>query len=540
MRQILLFAFLLVFSISYAQKPLNAPNGVKSGATTITPTEISYLDGATSNVQTQIDNISGGVVNVKNFGAIGDGIADDRTAIVNAIAALPETGTLFFPTGKYKVSTTITITKSVHFQGVPVLGYVTAAGYEYPAGSMIKSDGNGVAVFEFRSVSLSNTNHANSSISDLSFMDLAGRNDTLVIVRNITRFKVSDCTFSNAAVGLKIDASGDDASWANLSNNHFHYNNIGLFLAKGTTGEGIPSIELYGGDFMILDGQKGIYAENAGQSNMSNFKMDVGGINTIGIDWTGSHSSFSNIAIEMNDVSSTIGIRSNTPRLLMNNISIQGHNSLGTGIKIAKGISRATPNTGNSINNGILSGLGYGIYVADTVTGVKISNIDFAGGMSSANIYLKAGSAYHQISNITSNKFVNTSGGLFDYSTNSTITNYTFIDGGDILQYSGTRIFTNDKTDNYTLALSDIGKLVSMTASTAKTITIPLNATVAFPIGTVIYLSSIGTGDTSIEITSGGTLNSASSMKKIAIQWGQAYIIKTGTDTWTLVGNLKT
>lgn len=479
-------------------------------------------------------------VNVKDYGAKGDGITEDRTAIINAIDALPALGgTIYLPVGKYKVSTPIVITKQVHFQGVHVLGYVTSTYYEYAAGSNIVSGGSGIAVLEFRAVALNNVQQASSSISDMGFRDLAGNNDTLVVVRNQNRFRVDNCSFFNSAVGLKIDASGDDASWANINNNHFAYNKIGLFLAKGTTGKGLPATTVSGGEFLVNVGQKGIYAENAAQSNLSNFKLDVVGAGSIGIDWNGGNSSISNIGIEMNGTASTIGIRSNSDRLLMSNISILGDNSTGIGIKIAKGTARSAPNTGNSIVNFTATSLGYGIYVADTVTGVKISNATFQGAVGIANIYLKAGSAYHQINNITANKFMDEVGGFYDYSTNSTVNNYTFIDGGDILQYSGARVFSNDVTDNYTIARSDVGKIVRMNASTAKTITIPLNVTVPFKIGEVIYLSTIGSGDCSIAIASGGTLNSASSMKKIAIQFGQAYIIKTDTDTWSLVGNLK-
>jgi hypothetical protein len=41
------------------------------------------------------------VVNVKDFGAVGDGIADDTAAIQAALTAVPSGGSLFFPTGTY-------------------------------------------------------------------------------------------------------------------------------------------------------------------------------------------------------------------------------------------------------------------------------------------------------------------------------------------------------------------------------------------------------------------------------------------------------
>lgn len=54
--------------------------------------------------------ILGGFVNVMDFGAVGDGVADDITAINNAIAyakATPDIKGVFFPSGKYKITASI-------------------------------------------------------------------------------------------------------------------------------------------------------------------------------------------------------------------------------------------------------------------------------------------------------------------------------------------------------------------------------------------------------------------------------------------------
>ncbi len=58
--------------------------------------------------KTYVDSVAGGggsyVVNVKSYGATGNGSTDDTAAIVSAMAALTNYSTLYFPAGKYKMS----------------------------------------------------------------------------------------------------------------------------------------------------------------------------------------------------------------------------------------------------------------------------------------------------------------------------------------------------------------------------------------------------------------------------------------------------
>lgn len=96
-----------------------------------------------------------------------------------------------------------------------------------------------------------------------------------------------------------------------------------------------------------------------------------------------------------------------------------------------------------------------------------------------------------------------------------------------------------DITDSKTLELSDFGKTIKITASTAKTITIPLESVVAFPLNTVINVINLGTGDVSIAITATGTLLSESSWVKIGAQYSGVTLLKIATNTWVILGRLK-
>ena len=55
--------------------------------------------------------------NVKDFGAVGDGTANDHPAIARAIAAVPSGGVVVFPSGNYRVNTTIDVPETVTLRG---------------------------------------------------------------------------------------------------------------------------------------------------------------------------------------------------------------------------------------------------------------------------------------------------------------------------------------------------------------------------------------------------------------------------------------
>jgi hypothetical protein len=96
---------------------------------------------------------------------------------------------------------------------------------------------------------------------------------------------------------------------------------------------------------------------------------------------------------------------------------------------------------------------------------------------------------------------------------------------------------TSAQTASYTLVLADKGKLVEMSNASANNLTVPLNATVAYPVGTQINILQTGVGQTTVVATSGVTINATPGLK-LRTQWSSATLIKRGTDTWVLVGDL--
>lgn len=91
----------------------------------------------------------------------------------------------------------------------------------------------------------------------------------------------------------------------------------------------------------------------------------------------------------------------------------------------------------------------------------------------------------------------------------------------------------NARSTNYTLVLADRGKLIEM--SGGGTLTVPSD-TVAFPVGTQIYILQTGSSQVTIA-GSGATVNGTPGLK-LQAQWSSATLIKRGSNLWVAVGDL--
>jgi hypothetical protein len=105
-----------------------------------------------------------------------------------------------------------------------------------------------------------------------------------------------------------------------------------------------------------------------------------------------------------------------------------------------------------------------------------------------------------------------------------------------------TKTINNQVGTTYTLALADAGALVRASNAAAIVVTVPTNATAAFPIGTEITLAQPGAGQVTITPTAGVTLNyyspTSSVTAKLVAQHTAATLVKVATDTWAVYGNL--
>jgi hypothetical protein len=117
---------------------------------------------------------------------------------------------------------------------------------------------------------------------------------------------------------------------------------------------------------------------------------------------------------------------------------------------------------------------------------------------------------------------------------------------GDVLTaatYNSLPTFTigSAQTADYTAVSADqYQALQLMNKATAIAFKLPTNASVAFPVGTAITVLNIGAGTCTISAVTPATTTvlsaGATAASPTLAQYKSAVCIKTGTDTWYVVG----
>jgi hypothetical protein len=380
-----------------------------------------------------------GFYNVKDYGAVGDSITDDTDAIQTAVDAVPEEGgTVYFPQGIYRIEGTIHITTPVHLLGVPVMSMIfsqpPSADYWYNAGSVLMSKGSAKAMIDINTGrGAGSVEHRGSVIEYLHFYDEKDYNDTLVVIRMTNYAKVNNCIFTEGAVGLKVDALVEDASWIDVTGNHFRNNNVSIWSTANASAADVPITHIYGGSFHVKDNQTGIRTEKSGFTTITNLKMDVRGTHCIGIDWGaiqkgGIGGSITDVKFETEgDDSTCIAIRTRTGMLSITGVGIMG-TTYGTGIWVKAGVSPVDPVEAVSMTTCTFSGLDYGLIVEDSTAGIQMVNGNFRSNISKFAIKLRPNSGSNQFHNIIIGDPFYTA--ISDSSTNTTWTNINYINGG--------------------------------------------------------------------------------------------------------------
>lgn len=97
----------------------------------------------------------------------------------------------------------------------------------------------------------------------------------------------------------------------------------------------------------------------------------------------------------------------------------------------------------------------------------------------------------------------------------------------------------NAQNGNYQTALTDTGKAILANSASANTKTIPANATVAYPVGTILTFINIGSAAVTIAPAAGVTLNLAgtgATGNRTLAQWGVATALQVAANQWLISG----
>ena len=93
-------------------------------------------------------------------------------------------------------------------------------------------------------------------------------------------------------------------------------------------------------------------------------------------------------------------------------------------------------------------------------------------------------------------------------------------------------------TNDYTIVLADQSRFLLLSnGSTAGSVSIPTNSSIAFAVGTQIQVVQSGTGQITITPKSGVTISGTPGLK-LRTQWSSATLVKVATDTWIAIGDL--
>ena len=93
---------------------------------------------------------------------------------------------------------------------------------------------------------------------------------------------------------------------------------------------------------------------------------------------------------------------------------------------------------------------------------------------------------------------------------------------------------------SYSFVLGDANTLVECSNASAIALTVPPNASVAYPVGTTLNWAQGGAGQVTLTPGAGVTLQKAASLTlKTTEQHSVATAVKVGTNTWRVFGDLE-
>ena len=195
-----------------------------------TSEQVTFLAaGSGASQRTVLDKLRD-AVSVKDFGAVGDGVADDYAAFSAAMAALPSTGgEIFIPVGTYLIGTQIITTKRITFRGEGMVETSSVSGAGYMGASTILKAGT-------MTTAVLSLNHPSSQVCALVVRGASGNAGNGIDIK-CNGANIENCSVINmGGDGIRIgtDAGGTNQNSFRLINVVLAYNGgHGLYVHDG-------------------------------------------------------------------------------------------------------------------------------------------------------------------------------------------------------------------------------------------------------------------------------------------------------------------
>jgi hypothetical protein len=195
---------------------------------------VSYTQGSAGSVATNVQTKLRETVSVKDFGAVGDGLADDTAAIQAALTA-GAGKSVFVPAGVYLITSTLQISEGTEFYGVGessriktvlnivMMTNVTGDVYNFIFRDLAFDNQFPVSTVVYSTLSATTTSGsptvAVASLANLKkSMRVSGTNIPAgAVIRYVSRLGGTDITLGNAIGTALVNATGSGATTLTLS-----------------------------------------------------------------------------------------------------------------------------------------------------------------------------------------------------------------------------------------------------------------------------------------------------------------------------------